>query len=818
MKRLISMILCFAVCLSLLSGLSVSAEGEMKGTGTPEDPYQIETAEHLIQFRDKVNKGGETSAWAVLVNDIVFNQGITFGYKGLADLTNSDVVEGNPMDHVVVLINGQPLTEQNMPKEKWVPISVPVITQQDYLDIMDNKDVELVNGWYNGVFDGQGHTISGLFCDYQQEVAFSSMSAAGLFTSLGENGVVRNVGVVNSFFRGDAAAAVVVGNQGMVHGCYSDAIVVGYPKPASEGEEENTSTRAYAGGICTVTIKENAAIERCYFTGKVEGIVEYDDAGRPEDFQSHFGGILASVGLFGKMTGATEFTNNYYIDAMGSAQPKGCYSRNEKEFKSGKVAYLLNESKAVDENSLMFRQNLDQGSRESYPSYSQSSGEIFQVKGCKNTYIYSNANADKNYHEYDSNGVCMNGCEKQAAAVVTADGATTYVETLDEAFTVSGAKDVSIKVLATCGLEYTVLKESCYYTLDLNGQTVYAQESINVNGSGSVLVIRDSVGGGLLHSDYSSPAVYVSGGELYVESGVISFSEGTDPAIRMSEGYVEISGGEFVCDEGSVSVELTESAILTGGKFQGMRCEVPISQILGTDQEYWAVTEDGEVLDTDENILEQTFEILPAGTYPTEPSEPTPEDPTKPTETEPTVPEPTPGNPDVVWPDEPEVEVDKTPVVGEPAFDGIPGECVADIYLVLDADPLLGITREELFDGISVQGYEGYEKVCQIEGYSEELGKVRTSDRLKISYKDGNKVVQSKTFVIVILGDTNCDGMAMANDAALMVKLVSNPGNESPEVLQAADVNRDGHVKANDAQRLIYRYFNYGLDYETPMN
>lgn len=813
MKRLISMLLCFALCLSLLPSLSVSADpSAMAGTGTMDDPYQIATAEHLVQFRELVN-GGDTDACAVLVNDIVFNEGITFGYQGMSDVTNVDIGAGEGFfDLTKVLINGEPLTEANASriKDRWVPISVPVITTQDYLDIMDNKDVQLVNGWYNGVFDGQGHTISGLFCDYQQEVSFSSMSAAGLFTSLGENGVVRNVGIVNSFFRGDVAASVVVGNQGTVHGCYSNAFVVGYPKPAAEGEEENTSTRAYAGGICTVTIKAKAAIERCYFAGKVDGLATYGDDGRAESFQ--FGGILASVGLYGKMTGATQFVNNYYLDCDSVSQKNIAFSRTEKEFQSGKVAYLLNTSKAADDSSLMFRQNLDQGSRESYPSYSQTSGEVFQVKGCKNTYIYSNANANKNYHEYDSGGVCMNGCEQQAAAVYTADGVTKFVETLDEALNVSGAKDVSIKVLDACYLGYTVLKESCHYTLDLNGQAVNVEESINVNGSQSVLVIRDSVGGGELHSDYSHPPIYVSGGEVYVESGVIRFSEGTDPTIRMSEGYLEISGGEFVCDEDCVSVELNaESVVITGGKFHGMSCEVPISQILGTDKEYWAVTEDGEVLDTDENILLQTFEILPAGDYPSDPS-----DPTKPSETQPTEPEPTPGNPDVVWPEEPEVEVDKTPVVGEPVFKGIPGKCVDDMYLILDADPLLGITREELYGAISVQGYEGYEKVCEIYDYNEELDKVRTSDRLKISYKDGDKVVQSRTFVIVILGDTNCDGMAMANDAALMVKLAADSSGATNEVLLAADLNGDQAIKANDAQRLIYRYFNYAVDYISP--
>jgi len=57
----------------------------------------------------------------------------------------------------------------------------------------------------------------------------------------------------------------------------------------------------------------------------------------------------------------------------------------------------------------------------------------------------------------------------------------------------------------------------------------------------------------------------------------------------------------------------------------------------------------------------------------------------------------------------------------------------------------------------------------------------------------------------------------MANDAALMVKLESNPGNTAPEIFAAADLNRDGEIMANDAQRLIYRYYNYSQGYESAL-
>ena len=81
MKRFLSIFLCFAIFLSLLPGLSVSADpATLTGQGTEEEPYEIGTAEELVLFREIV-QNGQWDAWAVLTDDIVFNDGITLGYN-----------------------------------------------------------------------------------------------------------------------------------------------------------------------------------------------------------------------------------------------------------------------------------------------------------------------------------------------------------------------------------------------------------------------------------------------------------------------------------------------------------------------------------------------------------------------------------------------------------------------------------------------------------------------------------------------------------------------------------------------------------------
>ena len=104
-----------------------------EGDGSPSNPYKISTAEELAWYAKKINSAVDSAG------------------------RNLDAVLTRDID-----LNGK----------NWRSYSIGL------------------TWYYGGSFDGQGHTISGLFCDYQQEVSFSGMSAAALFTSLGENGVV----------------------------------------------------------------------------------------------------------------------------------------------------------------------------------------------------------------------------------------------------------------------------------------------------------------------------------------------------------------------------------------------------------------------------------------------------------------------------------------------------------------------------------------------------------------------------------------------------------------------------------------------------
>ena len=132
-----------------------------KGDGKTE-PYQISTAEELYWFARLVNGKLENvkqdaSANAKLMNDIIVNTGVLDAVKNHLE---SDFIE-------------------------WEPIGTAYWNA------------------YTGTFNGQGHTISGLYFND------SSAEDVGLFGYIGANGKISNVGVLDSYFKFNAKGGEV---------------------------------------------------------------------------------------------------------------------------------------------------------------------------------------------------------------------------------------------------------------------------------------------------------------------------------------------------------------------------------------------------------------------------------------------------------------------------------------------------------------------------------------------------------------------------------------------------------------------------------
>ena len=212
------------------------------------------------------------------------------------------------------------------------------------------------------LFDGQGHTISGLYIP---------SGALGLFSEVSHISTVKNLGVIDSYFISDGghgayAGGITTRNGGTISNCFSNVIIY------TKGHDATGFSTVIAGGI----VGENYSsgkIENCYFTGNISGSAE---AGGTEAYHKatvNIGGIVGQnkgtvVNCYstGSLTsnGATatdpskEFenvggiigenlengssTNCYYLDISEADELDGTTFKTSAQFESGEVAYLLN--------------------------------------------------------------------------------------------------------------------------------------------------------------------------------------------------------------------------------------------------------------------------------------------------------------------------------------------------------------------------------------------------------------------------------------------------------------------------------------------
>ena len=278
----------------------MSGEGLFAGgTGTAYDPYQIATAEELWEFAELVN-GGKTDASAILTANI--------------DLSSV----GN-----------------------WIPIG--------------NEDHP-----YSGTFDGDGHTISGLYIK-------SSADDQGLFGYVGQNGTVKDLTVSGSVSGNDYVGGVVgYNNRGTVTGCtfsVSGSVsggedvggVVGYNNggtvtgctfsvsgSVSGGEDVggvvgynnggtvtgctfsgsgSVSGDLYVGGVVGLN---SSNVENCYNIGKVTGSADSSNVGGVVGY-NYIGGSVKNSYNTGAVSGGEDVGGvvGYNIDSVTNCYNTG---------------------------------------------------------------------------------------------------------------------------------------------------------------------------------------------------------------------------------------------------------------------------------------------------------------------------------------------------------------------------------------------------------------------------------------------------------------------------------------------------------------
>ena len=369
-KQLRKLMTCLLAVAMVLSSLMASPDGiygilgmvqtahaatitpsKPEGDGSAEHPYQIKTAAELYWFVGLVNGDasvctGEVTqnpaANAVLTADIIVN-------KNVLDADWNCILDKNT---AIV----------------WTPIGSQT-------------------GKYQGTFEGNGHTISGLYFGSNDLGVGSSAgseegSYVGLFGSVGSNGSVSNVGVEDSYFfpYGNYASGLCGENEGAIEGCYFRGKV---------------RSHYYVGGVCGRNL---GSIRSCYVSAKVAG--------------SNYVGAVCGANDGNEGENVT-IEDCYYDKTIASdvasavgqtaAKVRNVLGKTTERFAKGEVTYLLNGSTSTDNP--IWGQKIG---TDTYPVFYNGTNKVYATKGCV---IYNNTGDEsQREHAYGgANGRCACG-------------------------------------------------------------------------------------------------------------------------------------------------------------------------------------------------------------------------------------------------------------------------------------------------------------------------------------------------------------------------------------------------------------------------
>ena len=333
----------------------------------------------------------------------ISNAGQLYWFAGLVNGT-LDGVEQNTLANAIltanITVNENLLDSLQYDTEGNVSNGSDFITWTPIADCMEDH-ITL----YSGTFDGNNKTVSGLYFN-------DNSTRIGLFGSSEADGNIKNVGVVDSYFKGNDFVGGVCGrNDGTITNCYN------------AGNLTVIESSATIGGICGYN---SGTVTNCYNTGTVTATGQVASVGgvcgcstAPISNCYNIGTVTATSsstdisGICGYNFGPV--TNCYYL--ADTEDENG--GKTTAQFASGEVAYLLSQGctvgggegeNAVTYSGSVWGQNL---ATENYPVLN---GEtVYQVdsyEGCignpgNSTKVYSNTNAPIYVeHNYSSKGAC----------------------------------------------------------------------------------------------------------------------------------------------------------------------------------------------------------------------------------------------------------------------------------------------------------------------------------------------------------------------------------------------------------------------------
>lgn len=331
----------------------------------------------------------------------ISNAGQLYWFAGLVNGT-LDGVKQNKLANAVltanITVNENLLDSLQYDAEGNVSNGSDFISWTPIADWMGNRTTQ-----YSGTFDGNNKTVSGLYFN-------GDSTCIGLFGSSESDGNIKNVGVVDSYFKGNDHVGGVCGNNaGTITNCYN------------AGNLTAIESGATIGGICGYN--NGGTVTNCYNTGTVTATGTVASVGGVCGCSTE---LILNCYNIGTVTAASSDADISGICGYNFGPIKNCYyladtedengGKTAAQFASGEIAYLLSQGCTVGEgedavtySGSVWGQALG-GNGDTYPVL-DSTKRVYQVDkydGCEgkpgsSTKIYSNQSTSiYEEHKYEA--------------------------------------------------------------------------------------------------------------------------------------------------------------------------------------------------------------------------------------------------------------------------------------------------------------------------------------------------------------------------------------------------------------------------------
>ena len=331
----------------------------------------------------------------------ISNAGQLYWFAGLVNGT-LDGVEQNTLANAIltanITVNENLLDSLQYDTEGNVSNGSDFITWTPIADWMGNRTTQ-----YSGTFDGNNKTVSGLYFN-------GDSTCIGLFGSSESDGNIKNVGVVDSYFKGNDHVGGVCGNNaGTITNCYN------------AGNLTAIESSATVGGICGYN--NGGTVTNCYNTGTVTATGSVASVGGVCGCSIE---LILNCYNIGTVTATSSSADISGICGYNFGPIKNCYyladtedengGKTAAQFASGEIAYLLSQGCTVGEgedavtySGSVWGQALG-GNGDTYPVL-DSTKRVYQVDkydGCEgkpgsSTKVYSNQSTSiYEEHKYEA--------------------------------------------------------------------------------------------------------------------------------------------------------------------------------------------------------------------------------------------------------------------------------------------------------------------------------------------------------------------------------------------------------------------------------